>query len=64
MDATMAKTSRRAYPVTVSQLPVVRCQVCGRSLAHRPGQASRVLTEHYAETHPAALRKPLPARTS
>jgi hypothetical protein len=29
----------------------VRCAVCGRVLAHRAGDASRVLTAHYAQEH-------------
>jgi hypothetical protein len=41
--------------VTVTRLPVTRCEVCGRTLAHRPGQASAVLTEHYHRMHPDAL---------
>jgi hypothetical protein len=40
------------YPVTVSRLPLVRCAVCRRTVAHRPGQASIVLTEHYERAHP------------
>jgi len=43
--------ARRTYPVEVTQLPVVRCAVCGRTFAHRPGQASAVLTDHYASAH-------------
>jgi len=41
--------------VTVSRLPVTRCEVCGRTLAYRPGQASAVLTQHYNRMHPEAL---------
>jgi hypothetical protein len=41
--------------VTVSRLPVTRCEVCGRTLAYRPGQASAVLTQHYHRMHPEAL---------
>jgi hypothetical protein len=48
-----SKTSR--FPVTVTRLPVVRCQICQRTVAYRPGQASLVLTEHYRRTHPEAL---------
>jgi ribosomal protein S27E len=33
----------------------VRCAVCGRLLAHRAGEASRVLTAHYAQEHAAVL---------
>jgi hypothetical protein len=40
------------HPVTVTQLPLVRCTVCRRTLAHRPGQASAVLTKHYEKTTP------------
>jgi len=32
----------------------VRCAVCGRLLAHRAGDASKVLTAHYAQEHTAA----------
>ncbi|HEV2451046.1 MAG TPA: hypothetical protein VGS62_03870 [Streptosporangiaceae bacterium] len=41
--------------MTVSRLPVVRCQICKRTMAHRPGKASEVLTEHYRQAHPEAL---------
>jgi hypothetical protein len=43
------------FPVTVTHLPVVRCQVCSQTVAHRPGQASAVLTEHYTRMHPEVL---------
>jgi hypothetical protein len=45
-----ARTSR--HPVEVTYLPVVRCAVCRRTVAHRPGQASAVLTRHYEKAHP------------
>jgi hypothetical protein len=41
--------------VTVTRLPVTRCQICQRTLAYRPGEASAVLTEHYRRQHPEAL---------
>ena len=47
-------TSSR-QPVTVTQLPLVRCAVCRRTVAHRPGQASIVLTKHYEKAHPEIL---------
>ena len=40
------------FPVEVTRLPVVRCAVCDRTVAHRPGQASEVLTKHYQRVHP------------
>jgi hypothetical protein len=43
------------FPVTVTQLPVVRCQICRRTVAHRPGGASAALTEHYRRAHADAL---------
>jgi hypothetical protein len=43
----MSKFTRSSHPVTVTQLPLVRCAVCRRTVAHRPGQASVVLTKHY-----------------
>jgi hypothetical protein len=51
----MSKTSSTRFPVTVTRLPVVRCEICRRTVAYRPGQASAVLTEHYAKMHPGAL---------
>ncbi len=37
------------------KLPVVRCQICRRTVAHQPGKASAVLTEHYRRAHADAL---------
>jgi hypothetical protein len=51
----MSKPRPRRFPVTVTRLPVVRCEICRRTVAHRPGQASQVLTEHYRREHPDAL---------
>jgi hypothetical protein len=49
-------TSRsRPFPVTVTHLPVTRCQICQRMVAYRPGSLSEVLTEHYRKAHPEAL---------
>ena len=47
--------SKPRYPVTVTQLPVLRCEICQRTIAHKPGQASEVLTEHYRRVHPDSL---------
>ena len=51
----MSRSDSPRFPVTVTRLPVTRCEVCGRTLAHRPGQASAVLTKHYLRMHPEAL---------
>jgi hypothetical protein len=51
----MSKTNARRFPVTVTQLPVTRCQICHRTVAYRPGAVSEVLTEHYLRAHPEAL---------
>ena len=48
--------SNPRFPVTVTRLPVLRCQICQRTIAHRPGQASVVLTEHYRRVHPESLQ--------
>ena len=56
----MSKSSSRRFPVTVSHLPVMRCQICHRTVAYRPGKASEVLTEHYHRAHPEALSVPSP----
>ena len=49
---------RSRFPVTVTQLPVTRCQICGRTLAYRPGNISEVLTEHCRRAHPDVLGIP------
>lgn len=51
----MSKTPQRRFPVTVTQLPVTRCQICRRTVAYRPGTLSEVLTEHYRRAHPEVL---------
>lgn len=51
----MSKSTSSRFPVTVTHLPVVRCKICQQTVAHRPGQASKVLTDHYAKAHPEAL---------
>ena len=51
----MTRSAEKNFPVTVTQLPVTRCQICQRTLAYRPGEASAVLTEHYRRMHPEAL---------
>ena len=58
--ARMNTSTSLRFPVTVTHLPVVRCQVCGRTVAHRPGQASSVLTEHYTRMHPEVLAAAVP----
>jgi hypothetical protein len=54
----MSKSSSSRFPVTVTHLPVTRCQICRRTLAYRPGQASTVLTDHYRRMHPESLTTP------
>lgn len=51
----MSTSRRRAFPVTVGRLPTVRCEICGRQLAHRPGDAATTLTRHYETDHPEQL---------
>jgi len=51
----MSKSTSRRFPVTVTRLPVTRCQICDRTVAYRPGKISEVLTEHYRRTHPETL---------
>jgi hypothetical protein len=59
----MSRSESQRFPVTVTRLPVTRCEICGRTLAHRPGQASTVLTEHYGRMHPDALGQPAASQT-
>jgi hypothetical protein len=54
----MSTPRSRRFPVTVTRLPVTRCQICNRTLAYRPGNISGVLTEHYRRAHPEALGIP------
>ena len=54
----MSKSPSGSFPVTVTQLPVTRCQICHRTMAYRPGNLSEVLTEHYRRAHPEALGLP------
>jgi hypothetical protein len=56
----MSKSSSHRFPVTITQLPLTRCQICHRTVAYRPGSLSEALTEHYRRAHPEALD--LPAR--
>jgi hypothetical protein len=58
MIGVMSTSGSRRFPVTVTQLPVMRCEICQRTVAYRPGKASEVLTEHYRRAHPEALRLP------
>ena len=41
--------------MTVTHLPVTRCQICHRTVAYRPGNLSEVLTGHYRRAHPEAF---------
>jgi len=34
----------RRFPVTITRLPVTRCQVCRHTVAYRPGAISEALT--------------------
>ncbi len=54
----MSKSPSRRFPVTVTQLPVARCQICRRTVAYRPGTLSEALTHHYRRAHPEALGLP------
>ncbi len=54
----MSKSPSRRFPVTVTQLPVTRRQICHRTVAYRPGSLSEVLTERYRRAHPEVLGVP------
>jgi hypothetical protein len=52
----MRKSSpSRHFPVTVTHLPITRCDVCHGTVAYRPGTISEALTEHYRRAHPETL---------
>ena len=46
------------FPVTVTQLPVTRYEICYRTVAYRPDRLSGVLTEHYRRADPELLGVP------
>ena len=54
----MSKSPSRRFPVTVTQLPVIRCEICCPTVAYRPGRLSEVLTEHYRRAHPEVFGVP------
>jgi len=54
----MSNSSPRRFPVTVTQLPVTRCEICQRTVAYRPGTLSEALTEHYRRAYREALGLP------
>jgi len=51
----MKNSASSRFPVSVTHLPVVRCHICRRTMAYRPGQLSAVLTKDYRKAHPEAL---------
>ena len=51
----MSNSTRKTFPVTVTRLPVVRCTVCGRTVANPRTSAGDALTEHYRRVHPELL---------
>jgi hypothetical protein len=51
----MTRSATKSFPVTVTHLPVTRCEICGRTVAYRPGEASTALTKHYQLMHKDAL---------
>jgi RimJ/RimL family protein N-acetyltransferase len=53
-----SNSSSGRFPVTVTQLPVTRCDICQRTVACRPGTLSEALTGHYRRAHPEALGFP------
>lgn len=54
----MSSSSSRRFPVTVTRLPVTRCEICRRTVAYRPGALCEALTEHYRRAHLEALGLP------
>jgi hypothetical protein len=61
MEVMNTPSSRtRRFLVTVTHLPVTRCQICHRTVAYQPGNLSEGLTEHYGQAHPEVLAVPSP----
>lgn len=57
----MTRSASKSFPVTVTQLPVTRCEICQCTVAYRPGGASAALTKHYELKHRDALGGPDPS---
>jgi hypothetical protein len=55
----MTRSASKSFPVTVTQLPVTRCEICQNTVAFRPGEASAALTKHYHLKHKDALGGPV-----
>ncbi|HVT70352.1 MAG TPA: hypothetical protein VHF26_21585 [Trebonia sp.] len=53
----MTRSATKSFPVTVTQLPLTRCEICQTTVAYRPGAASAALTKHYELRHKDALGK-------
>jgi hypothetical protein len=51
----MSKSGSRSFAVTVTHLPVTRCQICYGGVAYRPGKIREFLTDHYRRPHPPRL---------
>ena len=56
----MRKSSSRRFPVTVTHLPVTRCQICRRTVAYRPGSLNEVLTEQLPPGPSRSARSAVP----
>lgn len=54
----MPRSAVKNFPVTVTKLPLTRCEICQRTVAYRPGEASAALTKHYQLRHKDALGAP------
>lgn len=61
MTAKRSSVRRPVYPVTVIQLPVVRCAQCQDTVSYDPASssASDALTLHYGKKHPVVDRQGL-----
>ena len=51
----MSKSPVAGFPVTVTHLPVTRCQIGQRTVTYRPGTLTEVLTGRYRRDHSGAL---------
>jgi hypothetical protein len=54
----MSRSSSPRFPVTITRLPLTRCQICHRTVAYRPGSLSEALNQHYRRIRPEALGLP------
>src|SRR6266516_7364159 len=56
----MSTPRSRRFPVTVTHLPITRCQLCDRTLAYWLDNIGEVLTDPFPRHHALGIGVPIP----